>query len=621
VKCILQNPLKTNEVIVGTELGIWATSNFNDASPNWIQSNNGMRDVKVVDLDLRTADYSILATTHGRGVFTGQFTATDFSFSAQNSTVATCTPDDAVFTFDFIATPSYNITTNFTTSGEPDGSTITFSPTSLTTNGTFTMTVGSIESVALGEHTITVTGTGSEVFSTDVVLKVVDANFGVLTTIAPVNLATGVTISGASFTWNADANATSYDIDIATDAGFNTIVETSNTTTNSYISTLNLNYGALYYWRVRAKNECIDGSYSATQKFQTSILCNTITNSTTMTIPDGRGADVAGTKAESIITLNDNITISDVNVTIDITHSWIQDLDVTLISPQGTEVLLFDNNCTSENGLNITYDDDALSTIVCGINPVTGIVQPTETLSILNNEIANGDWKLKVVDFWSGDVGTINSWSLEICQTQTILNSSFTNNLITVGTNSTYVLKNTDVNASSSGSNASEQVFMLSQLPTVGDVRLSNVALSLGQTFTQNDINSSLVTYVNTSSVTASDSFKVDITNATGGFLPNQQIDITIDAALAIDNYFFQKTGISIYPTVSDGNFIIASSKMLGETNVEIYSIIGQNVFKKQLNFNRGNIERINVQQLASGIYILKLTSGALQGSKKIIIN
>jgi len=44
-------------------------------------------------------------------------------------------------------------------------------------------------------------------------------------------------------------------------------------------------------------------------------------------------------------------------------------------------------------------------------------------------------------------------------------------------------------------------------------------------------------------------------------------------------------------------------------------------VFNKQLNFNSGNIERINVQQLASGIYILKLTSGALQGSKKIIIN
>ena len=35
-----------------------------------------MTSVKVVDLDLRTADNTVLATTHGRGLFTGKFTAT-----------------------------------------------------------------------------------------------------------------------------------------------------------------------------------------------------------------------------------------------------------------------------------------------------------------------------------------------------------------------------------------------------------------------------------------------------------------------------------------------------------------------------------------------------------------
>ena len=121
VKCILQNPLALNEAIIGTELGIWSTSNFNDVSPTWVSSYEGMRDVKVVDLDLRTADNSILATTFGRGVFTGQFTATDFSFSAQSSTVSTCTPNDAIFTFDFTAIPSYNTVTTFSTSEEPAG--------------------------------------------------------------------------------------------------------------------------------------------------------------------------------------------------------------------------------------------------------------------------------------------------------------------------------------------------------------------------------------------------------------------------------------------------------------------------------------------------------------------
>ena len=74
VKAILQNPLRTEEVIIGTELGVWKTSNFNEASPNWVQANSGMNNVKVTDLDLRD-DNMVFAATYGRGVFSGQFTA------------------------------------------------------------------------------------------------------------------------------------------------------------------------------------------------------------------------------------------------------------------------------------------------------------------------------------------------------------------------------------------------------------------------------------------------------------------------------------------------------------------------------------------------------------------
>lgn len=74
VKCILQNPLNPNELIIGTELGIWKTDDYTVATPIWEQSFNGMSDVTVVDLDLRTSDNTILAATHGRGLFTSKFT-------------------------------------------------------------------------------------------------------------------------------------------------------------------------------------------------------------------------------------------------------------------------------------------------------------------------------------------------------------------------------------------------------------------------------------------------------------------------------------------------------------------------------------------------------------------
>ena len=72
VKSILQNPLSVNEVIIGTVLGVWKTSNFDDASPTWVQSYSGMSYVPVLDLDLRD-DNTVFAATYGRGIFSGKF--------------------------------------------------------------------------------------------------------------------------------------------------------------------------------------------------------------------------------------------------------------------------------------------------------------------------------------------------------------------------------------------------------------------------------------------------------------------------------------------------------------------------------------------------------------------
>ena len=79
VNCILQNPLIPEELIVGTELGVWATADYTVPNPVWIQTFNGMSDVTVTDLDLKASDNTILAATFGRGFFTSQFTAQPLS--------------------------------------------------------------------------------------------------------------------------------------------------------------------------------------------------------------------------------------------------------------------------------------------------------------------------------------------------------------------------------------------------------------------------------------------------------------------------------------------------------------------------------------------------------------
>ena len=73
VKAILYNPLALDEVIIGTELGVWKTENWKDASPSWQQTYNGMSDVKVTDLQYRKDGDMVLAATFGRGLFSGVF--------------------------------------------------------------------------------------------------------------------------------------------------------------------------------------------------------------------------------------------------------------------------------------------------------------------------------------------------------------------------------------------------------------------------------------------------------------------------------------------------------------------------------------------------------------------
>ena len=100
VKCILQNPLKLNEVIVGTDLGVWYTNSFDNASPTWYQSFNGMSNVKVTDLDLRD-DNAVYASTYGRGVFSGLFTARTLAnedFSNKKGVVISPNPSEGIFT-------------------------------------------------------------------------------------------------------------------------------------------------------------------------------------------------------------------------------------------------------------------------------------------------------------------------------------------------------------------------------------------------------------------------------------------------------------------------------------------------------------------------------------------
>jgi len=61
-------------IILGTDLGVWTTSSVNGSSTQWISNNNGLANVPVYMIKYRPANTSLVAATHGRGLFTTTLT-------------------------------------------------------------------------------------------------------------------------------------------------------------------------------------------------------------------------------------------------------------------------------------------------------------------------------------------------------------------------------------------------------------------------------------------------------------------------------------------------------------------------------------------------------------------
>ena len=274
VKCILPNPLAENEAIIGTDLGVWTTSNFQEPNPNWTRSHNGMRDVKVVDLDRRETDNSVLATTFGRGLFTGDFRAETESNAyfivPNNSIVSTC-GNEAVFNFSVIGDYS-NLTNLFigfpeSLSGKVSGSFnfSAFPDCSLTISGI------QDNSVALGAHFFRIYAyeQSTERMYTDFVIQVQEP-VGMFSSLEPAD--NEITPPGVfSFEWDIVEGATSYTIEISESAQFSTLFDTATTFNNFYTNENDFVVDTQYYWRVLAENHC-DATYCPTKTFRTSSL-------------------------------------------------------------------------------------------------------------------------------------------------------------------------------------------------------------------------------------------------------------------------------------------------------------------------------------------------------------
>ena len=130
---------------------------------------------------------------------------------------------------------------------------------------------------------------------------------------------------------------------------------------------------------------------------------------TPLAIPDN---DATG--ATSTINVPDLDKIVDLNVVVNITHTYDGDIALSLVAPDGTTIALSTRRGSSgDNYTGTVFDDAAATAIANGTAPFTGSYRPENPLSAVNGKVASGAWKLKVVDSASSDSGTIQDWSLQ----------------------------------------------------------------------------------------------------------------------------------------------------------------------------------------------------------------
>jgi len=584
-----------------------------------------------VDVESASGEYTITITHKGtiEGesqkvslIVTGVSSGIDL-FTSENTKTACA--NTAFFDFNYVQT--IGGTTTFSIDGQPTNATVNLSETSLTEDGTFTITFENLDNVAPGTYPINVTGTnGSETTATSIQLTVLHAFSGEeVVCLSPENGLTGTTTTKIDFSWENYNNAETYLIEVSESPSFNTILFSENSDDLQF-SIDGLQSETIYYWRIKPENACVSGDFSSIYSFQTGISdCSTTYDATNFL--DANIAITAGVSAFVPFNVTDNIIVDKILVTTDITHTYVQDILVSLEAPEsieGTSVVLLENPCDGVDNISNTTFDDAAEDLACSpfAPAISGSIAPINNMSFpFFGKDAFGEWKLIVFDAHNGDGGQINTASITFCTLETNTNiPSLTHSDIIVNRNSSYTITNADIEATTSSESANEQIFTLTTLPERGNLEMNGIVLSVGDQFNQNELTSGLITYTNAIRDSFIDEFKVDVTNGTNGWLPNNTIKIR-EATLSLNKTSLE--GVSFWPNPAKNRFNI---KMINSDNtkvtVSLFDLQGRKIIQV-FEEPKNNIftKEINLENISSGIYLVSIQQGSKKAIKKIIIS
>ena len=196
----------------------------------------------------------------------------DFTLSATPTSQSICIADDAAYVIAIGAVSGFSDPVTLSVSGEPSGTTTSFSVNPANPPTTSTLTISDTALESAGSYALDVVGVApTSTHTTTVQLNLYDALPGLPVLSTPADGATNVSYQ-PTLSWSAAAQSSGFMVEIATDAAFSNIIESASVSGTSYTVAGVLNSNSTYYWRVKAGNPCGDGAFSAPFSFTTEPL-------------------------------------------------------------------------------------------------------------------------------------------------------------------------------------------------------------------------------------------------------------------------------------------------------------------------------------------------------------
>ncbi len=337
---------------------------------------------------------------------------------AGSHNVSVCKGNNAVYAFQYEALNNFTDNTTFSVAGLPAGITAIFNPANVTATGTVQLTLGNTANAAAGFYNLTISAQSGAITRTaNVYLNLLNPDFSTVTTLFPANNEYGVSYA-FDLKWVTGTNASAYDILLDDNADFSSpFLTTSSTSTSVTVS--GLSPLTTYYWKVKPKNEGCEGTFGPVAAFTTgTTICDTFESTD---VPLEIAEDLVGTVV-STLTLEDDFPVDSATLALELNHTWLTDLSVTLISPSGTQIKLFSHQCGDQDDVSATFSD-AGQALTCGSGTpaISGTFRPEVPFSNLHGESAAGTWTLSVYDEYAQDGGAVTAWSLNLCKIATPL--------------------------------------------------------------------------------------------------------------------------------------------------------------------------------------------------------